>query len=43
MWLGSGVVVAVCRLVAAALIKPLAYEPSYAVGATLKRTKDKNK
>ena len=29
------------RLVAAALIRPLAWEPPYAVGAALKRQKDK--
>ena len=31
-WLGSQVTVAVVRLVAAALIRPLAWEPLYALG-----------
>ena len=30
-----------CRLAATAPIQPLAWEPPYAAGATLKRTKDK--
>ena len=30
-----------CRLVAAALIKPLAWEPPYVAGVTLKRQKKK--
>ena len=32
-----------CRLAAVALIRPLAWEPSYAVDAALKRQKDKKK
>ena len=32
-----------CRLAAAALIQPLAWEPPYAVGAALKRQKTKKK
>ena len=32
-----------CRLAAAAPILPLAWEPPYAVGRALKKTKDKNK
>ena len=32
-----------CRLVAAALIQPLAWEPSYAVGAAQEMTKKKKK
>ena len=32
-----------CRLAAAALIRPLAWEPPYAVGAALERQKDKKK
>ena len=32
-----------CRPVASALIQPLAWEPAYALGATLKGQKDKNK
>ena len=37
MWLGSGV--AVGWPVAAARIQPLAWEPPYAVGSALKKTK----
>ena len=36
MQLGSGIAVAVCRLAAAAPIRPLAWEPPYAVGTALK-------
>ena len=43
MRLGSGVAVAGCRLAAAALIGPLAWELPYAVGAALKRQKKKKK
>ena len=32
-----------CRLAAVALIRPLAWEPPYAVGAALKRQKGKKK
>ena len=32
-----------CRLAAAALIRPLAWEPPYAAGAALKRQKTKEK
>ena len=43
MQLGSGVAVAGRKLVAAALIRPLAWEPPHASGAALKRqTKEKN-
>ena len=35
--------VAVGRLAATALIRPLAWEPPYATGAALKRTKKKKK
>ena len=38
-WLGSGVAVAVGRPVAAAPIRPLAWEPPYAVGEALTRQK----
>ena len=31
-----------CRLAAVALIRPLGWEPPYAVGAALKRPKEKN-
>ena len=37
-WLGSQVAVAVCRPVATALIRPLAWEPPHAMGAALKST-----
>ena len=37
MQLGSGVAVAVDRLAAAALIRPLAWEPPYAAGAAKNR------
>ena len=40
---GSDLVWLWCRLVAAALIRPLSWEPPYAVGVALKRQKDKNK
>ena len=32
-----------CRLAAVALIRPLAWEPPYAMGAALKRQKEKKK
>ena len=32
-----------CRLAAAALIRPLAWEPPYAVGAVLKKKKERKK
>ena len=32
-----------CRPVATVLIRPLAWEPPYATGAALKKTKDKKK
>ena len=44
--LGSGVLVLLwlwCRLVDAAPIRPLAWEPPYAVGAALKKEKKKKK
>jgi len=41
--LGSGVAVALARLVATALIRPLAWEPPYAMGAALDKTKKKKK
>ena len=41
MLLGSGLAMAVGRLVAAAPIRPLARELPYAVGAALKRKKKK--
>ena len=44
MWLGSGVAVALGSLAAEAPIRHLAWEPPYAAGVTLKRTKkDKKK
>ena len=43
LWLGFGIAVAVCRPGAAAPIQPLALELSYAVGAALKRKKEKKK
>ena len=39
--LGSGVAVAWCRLAAVAPIRPLGWEPPYAMGVALKRQKDK--
>ena len=42
MQLGSGVLWLWCRPVATALVGPLAWEPSYAVGAALKRHTQKN-
>jgi len=39
MWLGSRVAVAVARPAAAALIRPLAWEPPYAMGAALEKAK----
>ena len=41
--LGSGVDVAVARLVATAPIRPLAWEPPYAADENLKRQKNKKK
>ena len=41
MWLGSGIAVTVCRLAAEVLIRPLAWEIPYAVGAAIKREKKK--
>ena len=41
MWLVSGAAVAVARLAAAALIRPLALELPYATGAAVKRKKKK--
>ena len=41
MWLRYGVAVAVSRLEAAALIRPLAQEISYAADAALKRKEKK--
>ena len=32
-----------CKLAATALIRPLAWEPSYASGVSLKKTKEKKK
>ena len=43
MWLGSLVAVLGCRLVAAALIHPLAWELPHAAGATLKRQNKQTK
>ena len=43
MPLWSGVAVAVGRLVAMALIQPLAWEPLYATGMAIKRQKKKKK
>jgi len=42
-WPGSCVAVAVCRLAAVAPIRPLVWEPPYAVGMALKRKKEKRK
>ena len=42
-WLGSWVVVAVAVMAAPDPIGLLAWEPLYAMGATLKRQKDKKK
>ena len=39
MWLGSGVAVALHRLAAVALIRPLAWESPYAACAGLEKTK----
>ena len=39
MWLRSVIPVAVVQLVASASIRPLAWEPPYAVGTALKREK----
>uniref|UniRef100_A0A8D1V556 Uncharacterized protein n=1 Tax=Sus scrofa TaxID=9823 RepID=A0A8D1V556_PIG len=41
--LGSGIAVALCRPSATALLRPLAWEPPYAMGAALKRQKAKKK
>ena len=41
MWLGSGLAVAVVWVTATALIRPLAWEPPYALGEALKRQKEK--
>ena len=38
-WLKSGIAVLWCRPAAVAPIRPLAWEPPYAVGVTLKRKK----
>ena len=43
MWLVSGAAVAVARLAAAALIRPLALELPYATGAAVKRKKKKRR
>ena len=45
MQLGSGIAVAVAvvRVVATAPIRPLAWEPPYAVGAALEKAKEKRK
>ena len=43
IWLGSGFAVAVPRLAAPAPIRPLDWEPPYAVGAVLKKQKKKKK
>ena len=42
-WLGSGVAVAVVRLAAAAPVRALAWEPSYAEGVALKGQKKRKK
>ena len=39
-WLKSGIAVLWCRPAAVAPIRPLAWEPPYAVGVTLKRKKN---
>ena len=43
MQLGSGIAVAVARPEATAPVRPLAWEPPYAMGVALKRQKTKNK
>ena len=43
MQLESGVAVAVCRPAAVAPIRPLAWEPPYATGVALEKTKKKKK
>ena len=43
MWLRSRVAWLWCRLVAAALIQPLAWELPYALGVALKKEKKKKK
>ena len=47
MWLGSGIAVALAwagsNSLATAVIRPLAWEPPCAMGAALKRQKQKNK
>ena len=40
-WLGSGIAWLWCRLAAISLIRPLAWEPPYAMGVALKRQKTK--
>ena len=43
MWLGSRIPVAMVRSASVAPIRPLAWEPPYAVGSALKKQKTKKK